>query len=94
MEEQRFAGKAVSEESIALSESAVRMKNEVSNQSSFASQVMGNMKELSNASDLVTKASSDIYTDSQTLAQTVESLKSLSQRSQEASKKLLDLMEQ
>lgn len=94
MEEQRFAGKAVSEESIALSESAVRMKNEVSNQSSFASQVMGNMKELSNASDLVTKASSDIYTDSQTLARTVESLKSLSQRSQEASKKLLDLMEQ
>lgn len=94
MEEQRDAGKAVTEESIALSESAVRMKNEVSNQSSFATQVMGNMQELSNASELVTRASSDIYTDSQILAQTVESLKSLAQRSQVAAKKLLELMEQ
>ena len=94
MEEQRVAGKAVTEESIALSDSAVRMKNEVSSQSSFATQVMGNMHELSKASELVTRASSDIYTDSQVLAQTVESLKSLAQRSQEASKKLLKLMEQ
>jgi methyl-accepting chemotaxis protein len=94
MEEQRDAGKAVTEESIALSESAVRMKNEVSSQSSFATQVMGNMQELSNASELVTRASSDIYTDSQILAQTVESLKSLAQRSQVAAKKLLELMEQ
>ena len=94
MEEQRDAGKAVTEESIALSESAVRMKNEVSSQSSFATQVMGNMNELSKASELVTRASSDIYTDSQVLAQTVDSLKSLAQRSQEAAKKLLELMEQ
>ena len=94
MEEQRDAGKAVTEESIALSESAVRMKNEVSSQSSFATQVMGNMHELSKASELVTRASSDIFTDSQVLAQTVDSLKSLSQRSQVAAKKLLQLMEQ
>lgn len=94
MEEQRFAGKAVTEESIALSESAVRMKNEVSNQSSFATQVMGNMQELSRASELVTKASADIYTDSQVLGQTIESLKSLAERSQITAKKLLELMEQ
>ncbi|MCR5763153.1 MAG: hypothetical protein K6G00_07215 [Treponema sp.] len=94
MEEQREAGKAVSKESENLSVSAMRMKNEVSNQSSFASQVMGNMEELFRASAAVNEASSNISSHTEILSETVESLEALAQRTQDAAKKLEELMTQ
>ena len=94
MKEQRRAGKAVSEESEALSMSAIRMKNEVANQSSFASQVMGNMEELFRASEAVNEASSNISTHTETLTHTVQSLEALAQRIQDSAKKLEELMTQ
>ena len=94
MKEQRRAGKAVSEESEALSMSAIRMKNEVANQSSFASHVMGNMEELSRASEAVNEASSNISSHTETLTHTVQSLEALAQRIQDSAKKLEELMTQ
>ena len=89
-----MAGQEVATESVHLSESALRMKKEVSSQSSFSSQVMGNMENLSRASQAVTQASSSISEGTITLRNEVEALKSLALRTQEAAKKLQALMEQ
>ena len=94
IKEQQMAGQEVATESVHLSESALRMKKEVSSQSSFSSQVMGNMENLSRASQAVTQASSSISEGTITLRNEVEALKSLALRTQEAAKKLQALMEQ
>ncbi|MEE3314808.1 MAG: methyl-accepting chemotaxis protein [Treponema sp.] len=93
IKEQQMAGQEVATESVRLSESALRMKKEVSEQSSFSSQVMGNMENLSKASQAVTQASSNITEGTVTLSEEVESLKSLALRMQEAAKKLQALMD-
>ncbi len=94
IKEQQMAGQELATESVLLSESALRMKKEVSAQSTFSSDVMGNMENLSQATEAVTQASESITDGTRTLSDEVESMKTLALRTHEAAKKLQALMEQ
>lgn len=89
---QKEAGNAISRESEVLYKSANKMQKEVLEQSSFSTQVLGNMNDLMDASNSVDSASLEISKESELLAEEAAKLTQLAERTTESAKKLLDIM--
>ncbi len=92
MKIQHESGLIISRESQNLSDSAVRMKNEVLSQSKYADKVVGDMQELSRIFRDVEDASLGISGQSANLSEQVKSLSELVVRISDAAQDMLELM--
>ncbi|MCR5699373.1 MAG: hypothetical protein K6G52_07005 [Treponemataceae bacterium] len=86
------SGQVISHEAKKMAESASQMKSAVGTQASLSQNVIGNMNNLTEASQKVDTASSDIFENSQILASQVAQLAGLADRTKDAAQKLSDLM--
>ena len=86
------SGQVISHESKKMAESASQMKDAVGTQTALSQNVIDNMNSLTEASQKVDSASSDIFESSQILASQAAQLVGLADRTKEAAQKLSDLM--
>ncbi|MDD7417032.1 MAG: methyl-accepting chemotaxis protein [Treponemataceae bacterium] len=86
------SGQVISHESKKMAESASQMKDAVGTQTALSQNVIDNMNCLTEASQKVDSASSDIFESSQILASQAAQLVGLADRTKEAAQKLSDLM--
>ncbi len=92
IKEQIEVGVTISRESELMASSASRMRESVATQSVYSSQVISNMEQLALASKNVDSASSEIAEGTELLAEEVESLRALADRTRVAAKNLKQLM--
>ncbi|MBR5933997.1 MAG: hypothetical protein IK002_08445 [Treponema sp.] len=89
---QMETGTAISHEAELMSQSASVMKENVNIQSRYSAQVLDNMNLLTQATEKVDSASSEISSDAQSLLQQVESLRTLAERTKETALNIERLM--
>lgn len=89
---QRQAGVRITEASTAMSESAMRVKNETSQQYSYSKQVSENMKELSDYSSKASAAVNEIINRNQELSGQTQGLQKLAQRAKESAETMNKLI--
>ena len=92
IKQQLETGAAISHEAEIMANSADRMRESVSTQRIYSSQVLANMERLTVASQKVDDASSDIEDGAKALAEEVESLNTLAERTRKTAQALKKLM--
>ena len=92
VKQQLETGAAISHEAEVMATSADRMRESVSTQRIYSSQVLANMERLTAVSQKVDAASSDIEDGAKTLADEVESLNTLAERTRKTAQALKELM--
>ena len=90
--EQMQTGTAISREAELVADSAVRMKETVSTQSNYSSQVLDNMNLLTEATVKVDNASTEISSETHSLAEQVEALRDIAERIRETAQSMAKLM--
>ena len=93
MKAQQSAGNEIANDSSNLANSAAHMKTEIASQDKFAASVMNNMQDLSQASQAVNDASSEISAFTQTLANEAQNLAELAETTAKAAHELMEIMQ-
>lgn len=93
MKAQQSAGNEIANDSSSLASSAAHMKSEIASQDKFAASVMNNMQDLSQASQAVNDASSEISAFTQILSKEAKNLAELAGTTTKAARELMEIMQ-